>query len=692
MEFTPRVKQILRVLLQETEVMPVKILAERVGVSKRTVQRELDYIGYVLKKYHLQLCSKTGAGIWLEGENEQREVLLADLEQQKSSEFADKDERRKALMLELLKDQVPKKLYYYANLFAVSEATVSKDIEHVEPWFEKFQLQIFRKPGYGVALVGAEKDYRIAVREFITKYMDTPVLNGLYEDAEVSVTKKVGTNSIRSRYKLLNEDVLRRVGICLASFPDERIKYLTEESYVGLIIHITIAMERVLAGEIIESNEELKNKLQQDRDYDLAELVVSSLEREFEVEIPDIEIVYICLHIKGSKLQRADTENKNDDMRKLVEELIVVYDERLSVELGADEELVNGLAAHLQPTLVRLRNHMLIENPHLQEIKERYPEVYENSSRVGRAIGEKYGYEVPEEEVGFLAMHFGAALVRLEEQREKKRVVYVGLVCASGIGISRLMASRLKKYLRSQVKLSTYGKDDLKPIVLERNDFFVSSINLGEIDSEVVQVNPLLPEEDLIRVEKVVRKYSTTERPRQEETDFVKQVEQINMLAGEMKEILENFQCIEVPEEITFQELLETAAEHITPYEENRKRLVKEIKAREELATQVLPELDIALLHARSHSVFQASFCVCVPKAREGFTDPYMQSVKAAVIMLVPDDIHKEEAGKMLGYLSESLIEDDVFLMDVKSGNRICIKESLSRLLKHYFSKYLDTV
>ena len=35
--------------------------------------------------------------------------------------------------------------------------------------------------------------------------------------------------------------------------------------------------------------------------------------------------------------------------------------------------------------------------------------------------------------------------MRLESQREKLRPVHVGVVCASGIGISRLMSSRLKQ-------------------------------------------------------------------------------------------------------------------------------------------------------------------------------------------------------------------------------------------------------
>ena len=692
MEFTPRVKQILEVLLTEQDVLPVKNLADRIGVSKRTAQREMDYVSYVLKKYDLRLCSKTGAGIWLEGDEEQKEQLLSELRQQNNTEFVDKDDRRRALMLELLKDQVPKKLYYYANLFSVSEATISKDMEKIEPWFQKFHLEIFRKPGYGVALVGKERDYRIAVREFITKYMDAPVLNGLYGEADVSVSKKVGPSSIKEYYSLLNEDILRRVGICLASFPDDRIRYLTEDSYIGLMIHITIAMERVLAGDIIEANEELERQLEYDNDHELAEFIVLSLEKEFDVEIPDIEVLYICLHIKGSKQQKIAVKDKDDDLRNFVEELITIYDEQLAVELVTDEDLVNGLIAHLQPTIVRLENHMMIENPHLKDIKEEYPEIYENSKKVGEAIGSKYGFEVPEEEIGFLAIHFGAAMVRHEEKKERRRVVNVGLVCASGIGISRLMLSRLKKYLHSKVKLTAYGKDELKPIVLDRNDFFVSSMDLGQLDAEVVQVNPLLPEADLIRVEQMVDQYAASEKNQIENDSFIRQVEQINRLAGKIKDLLAEFKCIEISKDASLFELLQTAVKEITPYEENQKRLFEDIEARETIATQMIPEMEIALLHARTQGMFRVGFYLCVPDDKTAFANPDMKAVKAALIMLIPDDEFKEESSQILGFLSESLLEDDEFLDDIKSFSEYRVKESLSRLLKKYFNRYLDAV
>jgi mannitol operon transcriptional antiterminator len=699
MELTPRVRQILLVLLTQEDVLSVKDLAQQINISKRTVQRELDYISYILKKYKIDLCTKTGVGIWLEGEEEQKEFLLNQLENQDENDFADKSERRISLMLELLRDQTPKKLYYYANLFSVSEATISKDMEHVEPWFLKFDLLIIRKQGYGVYLQGSEKDFRKAIREFIAKYMNTPILNQIYETDDISTAKAVGIKSIKNRYQLLDEDILKRVGICFASIPDERIKRLTEDAYIGLILHVTIAVERVQAGEIIESNEELMNKLKQDDEYNLAILIVNSLEKEFSIELPNIEIAFICLHIKGSKVQRAPQDYKkdnvlienHDEVKELVQGMIVAYDEQLSCVLEADEEFVTGLATHLRPTLVRLRNHMSIDNPHLEEIKETYFTIYERCIRVGKYLEATLGYKIPESEIGYLAIHFGAALVRLESEKEKKRVVYIGLVCASGIGISRLMASRMQKVLKNRVKLTTYGKTDLTPFVFENNDFFVSSMEL-DIDADVLQVNPLLPEKELIRIDEKVQQYEVTSKNREVGSDFTKQMEKINDLTSRIKEILRSFQCIQVDSELNFIQLLEVAANNITQYEDIQLRIIEAIRKREEIATQIFPEIGIGLLHARVKGLYGAGFYVCVPKNHEKLMHAYMQSSKAMVIMLIPDDEYKQINSQIMGYLSESLIEDESFLENIKSGDEISIKESLTRLMKQYFNEYLDAV
>ncbi len=120
MDFTPRMKQILTVMLKKNQTMSVQSLAEQVGVSKRTVQRELEYIGASLKGTGVSFMSKTGAGIWLEGSAHDKEELYAALTRGDSFDAGNREERRRRLILEILKDKGLKKLFYYSSKFKVS--------------------------------------------------------------------------------------------------------------------------------------------------------------------------------------------------------------------------------------------------------------------------------------------------------------------------------------------------------------------------------------------------------------------------------------------------------------------------------------------------------------------------------------------------------------------------------------------
>ncbi|MFQ9345607.1 MAG: PRD domain-containing protein [Coprococcus sp.] len=124
---------------------------------------------------------------------------------------------------------------------------------------------------------------------------------------------------------------------CLRGMNHTKVLTLTENSYVGLVIHISIAINRILKGEVIESNAKWQEELSKDEDYRLAEEIVEELEEEFEIQIPDVEISYICLHIKGSKHEKVALEGtevldlENREVQQLLNQMIDAFDEKAGV-------------------------------------------------------------------------------------------------------------------------------------------------------------------------------------------------------------------------------------------------------------------------------------------------------------------------------------------------------------------------
>lgn len=696
MEFTPRLKQILNILLKEEQPMPIKKLAEELGVSKRTVQREMEYINSSLKRYALQFYSKTGAGVWIEGSEEDKARLQDEMEQKGSGELFYKEERRKRLTLELLKDKEPKKLYYYSTLLDVSEATVSNDLAALEKWFEQFHLKISRKQGYGIGMTGEEKDYRRAIRVFLEENINDRLVREIYESQEETSDRISGRE--KGIYNLLDSDILRRVINCVLGLEDERIRSLTENSFAGLILHITIAINRILKSEIIETDEALIQKLQEDEEFRVAEIVTEELEEEFEIEIPRIETAYICLHIEASKSQYVKSGTTRgqgsfeQELKELAEKMIDAYDRDTAYYLKQDEEFVSGLLAHLRPTIIRLKNGMLIGNPLLEDIQKNYADIYEKCLSMKNVLEEHLMCAVPEEEVGFLAIHFGAAVARIENERETHRTVRLGIVCASGIGISRLMLAKISRKMKERVEITTYGREDITPYVEEKTDFFISTLPLEVEKADVLYVNPLLPEGDMAEIERRVHIYECTPDKKETTDEFSRQLEEVNFLAVQIRSLIKEFVYMKVADDISFDEMLVAISEHVTQYEDSRRTIQEDILRREKLATQIIPELGFSLLHTRTSGVLKPCFMVCVTKDKGAYTDAYFKGIKSVIVMLIPKDEHMQENSDILGYLSTCLIEEDEFLESIEGGTREDISKVLTKLLKRYFNQFLERV
>ena len=99
MELTPRIRQILIYLLEAEQSATDSEVADALGVSKRTILREADYISSILKSYDLTLVRKKGEGSLIVGDESKKVELLKIVKSRKEQVISDKDQRRNLLKL-----------------------------------------------------------------------------------------------------------------------------------------------------------------------------------------------------------------------------------------------------------------------------------------------------------------------------------------------------------------------------------------------------------------------------------------------------------------------------------------------------------------------------------------------------------------------------------------------------------------
>ena len=70
---------------------------------------------------------------------------------------------------------------------------------------------------------------------------------------------------------------------------------------------------------------------------------------------------------------------------------------------------MEGLVTHLKPAIYRIRQNMGITNPLLDEIQTNYEDLFQLVKTAVVKVFPKL--QIPDEEIGYLVMHFGSVLI-----------------------------------------------------------------------------------------------------------------------------------------------------------------------------------------------------------------------------------------------------------------------------------------
>lgn len=128
-------------------------LAESIGVSRRTVLRELPAVEQWMQAAGAHFVRNPGKGLLLDEAPERRDALRTQLNSGDRKKLS-RAERRQQLLTRLLSEQEPCKTAVLARALGVSESTLSADLDELETKLHPYRVEMFRRPGVGVWLQG----------------------------------------------------------------------------------------------------------------------------------------------------------------------------------------------------------------------------------------------------------------------------------------------------------------------------------------------------------------------------------------------------------------------------------------------------------------------------------------------------------------------------------------------------------
>lgn len=184
---------------------------------------------------------------------------------------------------------------------------------------------------------------------------------------------------------------------------DELNENLDERIHIALVDHLNFAVKRLSNKEEIENPFLMEIKALYQTEYNLAEKVVTILQKEKNINFPVGEIGFIALHIHSA---RRSGQLSNTFRNTAIINLIVEHVEK-QLELKIDKTSLDyaRFLTHLKFAIKRIQDGISIKNDFIKEIKSKYKSSYIIAKGISEILTQRLEKDVTADEIAYLAMH-----------------------------------------------------------------------------------------------------------------------------------------------------------------------------------------------------------------------------------------------------------------------------------------------
>lgn len=496
MNLTTRQRKILQILVDETREVTLAYIADQIQVSIKTVHRELVRISRSLElDYSLYVHARPGLGLRLQGSTEALVRCRQDLLETVPSDTSP-EERQRMLCFLLLETNEPVKLSALAEELYTSVPMVRHDLDILQSWFNLQSLQLTLRKGMGLRLDGSEERKREALVQLLWDQFGEVGLLSLLR-SESSQASLCLEEADLLALRIIPLQYIRYAEHILAGLSRDLIPDLAPQDYLQLVLVLAVAVVRKRSGFFFAA-EAQGPAHQVDMDIQrIAKAAVSGVFSHFSVPVDAAEQQMVERFLRGARPERLKRELLADNLQVLPEITLLIQKcgDALGQNLMDDHILRDGLVAHWVPALYRLKYRLPIKNPLLTRIQQEYASLF---SLLQLTLQELFPtLSIPDDEIGYLVLHFGSALSRLERERRRYRAL---VVCSAGIGSANMLASLLREKIPEIELVANVSWFDIQAKSLEGWDILISTIPLPLPQDSYILVDTLLSDEGVRKI------------------------------------------------------------------------------------------------------------------------------------------------------------------------------------------------
>lgn len=509
---TVQQRDILQTLLRQETPATLADLGTAANLTARQVVYRLTGVKAWLEQHHVRMDSRPGVGYTVVCTPAERRALLVEL--QGASGFnltLTAGQRMQLLALKMLTTDEPIILKQIQQWITISRATVLKDINLIEPWLLRFDLQLERRPNYGFLVQGEELAKRQALVALL--WGNTPFPDPLFKityDAGLRFALAEAASFLpivaQVQGQLLHWNV-RAAFEWVAQTEVQMRGRFADNAVVHLALALAVQHERVNAGKLHTGSAEELFWLQKQPLWAMAQQIAAqSVALTSRLQRPDTiplsEIAFIAMHLAVSirNEQWPGEPFSTPELETLIEMLLENISQALfEPGLRHDQALREGLLAHLGPALMRQWFNLWVP-PSLadQEIARECFREFKLAQELATVVEEQSTIVLSPADIDTITLLLHAAFVRARPERHWR----IFVICPSGMATAQLLAARLKTRFPNLEILGVLSQRELSSERAAQAHFLVSTAPIESPPSniQVIKVHPLLLPQDIAAI------------------------------------------------------------------------------------------------------------------------------------------------------------------------------------------------
>lgn len=464
-----RQEQLLAILSERRDWMTSRQLAGLLQVSDRTIRSDVEAINKHTDPPPIESNVRQGYRLC-----EDARPALASGAETREADIPQTPGARCAYMIQKLLFEVKElNLTMLQSQIYVSGYSIDNDLKRIRKMLEPYSgLKLVRNKEC-ISLKGDEASKRRFYRDLLVAEVQENFLN---------------LNTLAHLYRSFNLIEVKDIFVDVLEEYDYSIH---ESMFPMLILHAGTSIERMNCANYINMEEGMQG-LEDTIEYQIAQTFFDRISKRLHITVHDGEVGMFALVIMGRRASNytSDFVNYNGkwmNTKKLVAEALEQVYALFGLDFRQDADLVAGLKMHFHGLIERVKNQVRMEDVFVEEIKRKYPLVFEMGIYVLEFLEQRLGRPISDVESCYIALHLGAASERMNSVRKYRAV----MILPHNQSFSDMCVKKISDMFRERMEVvKVFGYFEEDEVSALDPDLLLSTFPLKHgLDVETVSIN-----------------------------------------------------------------------------------------------------------------------------------------------------------------------------------------------------------